>query len=72
MAILSVAALGMAGIFTQGMQKTASSPGELLATQKAAEAIESVFSARDSHTIDFDASDEHERRWHFQQRSRSR
>jgi type II secretory pathway pseudopilin PulG len=49
--VLSVAALGMAGIFTQGMQKTASSPNELLATQKAAEAIESVFSARDSHLI---------------------
>ena len=41
----------MAGVFTQGMQKTASSPGELLATQKAAEAIESVFSARDSQRI---------------------
>ena len=49
--VLSVAALGMAGIFAQGMQKTASSPGELLATQKAAAAIESVFAARDSHTI---------------------
>ena len=49
--VLSVAALGMAGIFAQGMQKTASSPGELIATQKAAEAIESVFSARDSHSI---------------------
>ena len=49
--VLSVAALGMAGIFAQGMQKTASSPSELIATQKAAEAIESVFSARDSHSI---------------------
>jgi type II secretory pathway pseudopilin PulG len=49
--VLSVAALGMAGIFTQGMQKTANSPAELIATQKAAEAIESVFSARDSHSI---------------------
>src|SRR3954463_10898905 len=49
--VLSVAALGMAGIFAQGMQKTASSPGELLATQKAAEAIESVFSARDSPLV---------------------
>ena len=51
--LLSVGALGMAGIFAQGMQKTISSPGELLATQKAAEAIESVFSARDSHTLVF-------------------
>ena len=49
--VLSVAALGMAGIFTQGMQKTASSTGELLATQKATEAIESVFSARDSKKL---------------------
>jgi type II secretory pathway pseudopilin PulG len=49
--VLTVGALGMAGVFTQGMQRTISSPGELIATQKAAEAIESVFSARDSHTI---------------------
>jgi type II secretory pathway pseudopilin PulG len=49
--ILSAGALGMASVFTQGMQKTTSSPDELVATQKAAEAIESVFSARDSHSI---------------------
>jgi len=49
--VLSVGALGMAGIFTQGMQRTISSPNELIATAKAAEAVESVFSARDSHTI---------------------
>lgn len=49
--VLCVAALGMAGVFAQGMAKTVSSPGEVLATQKAAAAIESVFSARDSHTI---------------------
>lgn len=49
--VLTVGALGLAGVFAQGMQKTISSPGELLATQKAAEAIESVFSARDSHSI---------------------
>jgi type II secretory pathway pseudopilin PulG len=49
--VLSVGALGMAGIFTQGMQHTISSPNELIATQKAAEAVESVFSARDSHSI---------------------
>jgi hypothetical protein len=49
--ILSVGALGMAGVFAQGMQKTTSAPGQLIATQKAAEAIESVFSARDSHSI---------------------
>jgi type II secretory pathway pseudopilin PulG len=49
--ILSVGALGMAGVFASGMQKTISSPGQVMATQKAAEAIESVFSARDSHSI---------------------
>jgi type II secretory pathway pseudopilin PulG len=49
--VLSVGALGMAGVFTQGMQRTMSSPGELVATQKAAEAVESVFSARDSHLL---------------------
>jgi hypothetical protein len=49
--VLSVGALGMAGVFTQGMEKTMSSPGDLVATQKAAEAVETVFSARDSHTI---------------------
>jgi type II secretory pathway pseudopilin PulG len=49
--VLTVGALGLAGVFTIGMQKMISSPGELLATQKASEAIESVFSARDSHTV---------------------
>ncbi len=49
--ILSVGALGMAGVFTSGMQKTMSAPSEVMATSKAAEAIESVFSARDSHLI---------------------
>jgi type II secretory pathway pseudopilin PulG len=49
--VLTVGALGMAGVFAQGMQKTIGSPNDLLATQKAAGAIESVFSARDSHTV---------------------
>ncbi len=49
--ILSAGALSMAGVFAHGMQSTTSSPDELTATQKAAEAIESVFSARDSHVI---------------------
>jgi hypothetical protein len=51
MGVLVVGALGTAGVFTQGMQKATSSPGDLLATQKAAEAIESVFAARDSHKL---------------------
>lgn len=49
--VLTVGALGMAAVFTQGLQSAQSSPNELLATQKAAEAIESVFSARDSRTL---------------------
>jgi type II secretory pathway pseudopilin PulG len=49
--ILTIAATGMASVFLYGMQSVASGPNELIATQKAAEAIESVFSARDSHTI---------------------
>lgn len=51
MGVLVVGALGTAGVFTQGMRMVQSSPGDLLATQKAAEAIETVFSARDSHRI---------------------
>ena len=35
--ILSVGALGMAGVFAQGMQKATSSPSELIAMQKAAD-----------------------------------
>jgi type II secretory pathway pseudopilin PulG len=51
MLVLTVGAIGMAAVFLKGMQNAGSSPTELVATQKAAEAIESVFSARDSHTI---------------------
>jgi Tfp pilus assembly protein PilV len=51
MLVLTVGAVGMASVFLYGMQNVTSSPNELIATQKAAEAIESVFSARDSHTI---------------------
>jgi hypothetical protein len=51
MGVLAVGALGAAGVFTSGMQKATSSPGDLTATQKAAEAIESVFAARDSHKL---------------------
>jgi hypothetical protein len=54
MLVLTVGAVGMAAVFLKGMQAAGSSPTELVATQKAAEAIESVFSARDSHTITWD------------------
>lgn len=49
--ILTVGALGLVAVFLQGMQSATSSPGDLTATQKASEAMESVFSARDSHTL---------------------
>jgi Tfp pilus assembly protein PilX len=54
MLVLTVGAIGMAAMFLQGMRSAGSSPSDLVATQKAAEAIESVFSARDSHTITWD------------------
>lgn len=49
--VLTVGMLGAAGVLTQGMEKLASSPGDVVATQKAAEAVEAVFSARDSHKL---------------------
>jgi prepilin-type N-terminal cleavage/methylation domain-containing protein len=49
--ILAVGLLGAAALLASGMQKIASSPRDLIATQKATEAIESVFSARDTHTL---------------------
>jgi hypothetical protein len=51
MLVLIVGAIGMASVFLYGMQSAASSPSELVATQKASEAMESVFAARDSHTL---------------------
>ena len=49
--ILTVGVLGLTQAFVSGVQKSNSAPYEVLATQKAAEAIESVFAARDSHTL---------------------
>ena len=51
MLVLTVGILGLSQAFISGVQKSSSAPYEVLATQKAAEAIESVFAARDSHTI---------------------
>jgi hypothetical protein len=47
--VLCIGVLGAAAVFTKGMERTKSSPGDLVATQKAQEAIESVFAARDSN-----------------------
>ncbi len=49
--VLTVGMLGAAGVLAQGMEKLASSPGDVLTTQKASEAIEAVYSARDSHKL---------------------
>ena len=51
MGVMTVALLGLAGLLTAGMKRIASAPGDLTATQKATEAIESVFSARDTHSL---------------------
>jgi hypothetical protein len=49
--VLTTGMLGAAAVLSTGMQQVASSPGDVIATQKATEAIESVFSARDSHVL---------------------
>jgi type II secretory pathway pseudopilin PulG len=49
--VLAVGLLGSAAVLGTGMQRLGSSPNEVIAVQKAAEAIESVYSARDSHKI---------------------
>jgi hypothetical protein len=49
--VLTVGMLGAVGVLAQGMEKLASSPGDVLTTQKAAELIEAVYSARDSHRL---------------------
>ncbi len=51
MVVLLVGAVGLAGAFLYGIDAATSAPNELVATQKAAEAIESVFSARDSQAV---------------------
>jgi len=48
--VLTVGLLGVAGVFAKGVQRVGNSPMELIATQKASEAIESVYTARDSRS----------------------
>jgi len=50
-AILGTGLLAGAGLLAAGLQRISNSPRDLIATQKATEAIESVFSARDTHTL---------------------
>lgn len=49
--VLAMGSIAMGTLFVYGMQSTISSPHELMATQKAQEAVEGVFAARDSHVI---------------------
>jgi Tfp pilus assembly protein PilV len=49
--VLTVGVLGAVGVLATGMQNLSSSPADVIVTQKAAQAIEAVFSARDSHKL---------------------
>jgi prepilin-type N-terminal cleavage/methylation domain-containing protein len=49
--VLTVGVLGAAGILATGMKTLGSAPGDIVVMQKATEAIEAVFSARDSHRL---------------------
>jgi hypothetical protein len=49
--VLATGVIGAAGVLVSGMQKVSSSPGDLFASQKAAQAVESVFAARDSKRL---------------------
>ena len=49
--VLTVGVLGTAAVLARGMQHLSSSPADVIVTQKAAQAVEAVFSARDSHSI---------------------
>jgi type II secretory pathway pseudopilin PulG len=46
--VLTTGVLGTAGVLVTGMKHLSSSPADVVVTQKAAQAIEAVFSARDT------------------------
>jgi Tfp pilus assembly protein PilV len=46
--ILTTGILGAAAVLASGMQNLSSSPADVIVTQKASQAVEAVFSARDS------------------------
>jgi len=54
MLVLTVGAAGMATVFAYSLRAASTGPNELIAMHKAAEAIEGVFSARDSHSLTWD------------------
>jgi Tfp pilus assembly protein PilV len=49
--VLTTGILGAAAVLAVGMQNIGSSPTDVIATQKAAQAVESVFAARDSDKL---------------------
>jgi prepilin-type N-terminal cleavage/methylation domain-containing protein len=49
--VLTVAVLGLAGVMAAGMRQLNTSPSEVIAAQKAAQAVEAVYAARDSHKL---------------------
>jgi type II secretory pathway pseudopilin PulG len=52
--VLVTGVLGAAAVLASGMANLSSSPADVVVTQKAAEAVEAVFSARDSHKLTWD------------------
>jgi prepilin-type N-terminal cleavage/methylation domain-containing protein len=52
--VLTTGVLATAAVMAAGVQKLASSPGDVIVTQKAAQAVEAVFAARDSHKLNWD------------------
>lgn len=53
LAVLTTGVLGAAAVMAAGMQNLSSSPGDVIVTQKAAQAVEAVFAARDSHKLEW-------------------
>jgi len=49
--ILTTGILSAAAVMAAGVQNLSSSPGDVIVTQKAAQAVEAVFAARDSHKL---------------------
>jgi type II secretory pathway pseudopilin PulG len=49
--VLTVGVIGAAAVLSAGMQNLSSSPSDVIVTQKATQAVEAVFSARDSHKL---------------------
>jgi prepilin-type N-terminal cleavage/methylation domain-containing protein len=53
MAVLSFGVLGLASFYTQGLQNSSRVQMQYIANQKAQEAMESIFEARDSNLLTF-------------------